>query len=208
MTLEESTDAHEPRYRIELVAALLLGVATVLTAFAAYQSALKDGESLAAYTDSASSLADANFFYSQGNTKFTSDQSLFLEYAVAAQDDPDLALYIRDSFFSPELEAATLAWEGVPLNASPPTPLATEEYVVPDFVEAERLEAQAKDELREAEDAGDTGDKFQLAAVFLAVALFLAGIATLFRSHRVRVGTLALSGAALVPGVIVILSTL
>ena len=50
----------------------------------------------------------------------------------------------------------------------------------------------------------DAGDKFELAAVFLAVALFFAGIASLFKVHRVRVALLIGSALLIIPGIIAI----
>ncbi len=135
-------DTSEDR-RIELVAAIILGVAGILTAFAAYNAALTDGDALKGYTASARTTADANGYFNEAFATYTSDQSLFLEYQVLVeQGDTATALVIRDRLFSPELEAATAAWIEIPVGSpdEPPTPLQTAEYVIPAQDEAIALD--------------------------------------------------------------------
>jgi hypothetical protein len=194
--------------RLELLAAVILGVAGVLTAFVAYKAALTDGDALKGYTQSARTTADANGYFNEAFSTFTSDQSLFFEYQVLVeQGEADLAFTLRDRFFSEELEAGTAAWEQIEAGApgEPPTPLDTEEYTIPAQAEAIALTEQAADEFAEAQGFDDAGDKFELAAVFLAVSLFLAGIATIFRVRTVQIAVLVMSVVAIVPGVIAML---
>ena len=200
-------DTSEER-RIELVAASILGVAGILTAFAAYNAALTDGDALKGYTASARTTADANGYFNEAFATYTSDQSLFLEYQVLVeQGDTATALVIRDRLFSPELEAATAAWIEIPVGSpdEPPTPLQTAEYVIPAQDEAIALTEQAADEFTEAQAFDDAGDKFELAAVFLAVSLFLAGIGSLFKSRTLQIAILAMAVVVMVPGVIAII---
>ena len=199
-------DTREDR-RLELVAAVILGVAGILTAFAAYKAALTDGDALKGYTASARTTADANGYFNEAFATYTSDQSLFLEYQVLVeQGDTTTACVIRDRLFSPELEAGTAAWEQIPVGApdEPPTPLDTAEYVIPAQDEAIALTEQAADEFSEAQAFDDAGDKFELAAVFLAVSLFLAGVGSLFKARKVQIAILAMAAVAIVPGVIAI----
>ena len=200
-------DTREDR-RIELVAAIILGVAGILTAFAAYNAALTDGDALKGYTASARTTADANGYFNEAFATYTSDQSLFLEYQVLVeQGDTATALVIRDRLFSPELEAATAAWIEIPVGSpdEPPTPLQAEEYTIAAQDEAIALTEQAADEFTEAQAFDDAGDKFELAAVFLAVSLFLAGIGSLFKSRRLQIAILAMAVVVMVPGVIAII---
>lgn len=200
-------DSREDR-RIELVAAVILGIAGILTAFAAYKAALTDGDALKGYTASARTTADANGYFNEAFATYTSDQSLFLEYQVLVeQGDTTTAFVIRDRLFSPELEAGTAAWEQIPVGApgEPPTPLQTEEYVIPAQTEAIALTEQAADEFTEAQAFDDAGDKFELAAVFLAVSLFLAGVGSLFKDRKVQIAILTMAAIVIVPGVLAIL---
>jgi hypothetical protein len=201
----DTTDDDDPRRsRHELAAAIILGVAGILTAFAAYKAALTDGDALKGYTESATTTADANGFFNEAVSTYTSDQSLFLEYQLLVeQGDTELAQIFRDRFFSAELEAGTAAWDAIPVGDpdEPPTPLDTAEYAIPEQAEAERLAVVATEKFEAAQEADDAGDKFELAAVFLSVALFLAGIGTLFQSPGIRTAVLVMSVVALVPGI-------
>lgn len=199
-------DTREDR-RLELVAAVILGIAGILTAFAAYKAALTDGDALKGYTASARTTADANGYFNEAFATYTSDQSLFLEYQVLVeQGDTATAEVIRERLFSPELYAATAAWNEIPVGSpdEPPTPLDMEEYVIPAQDEAIALTEQAAQEFTEAQAFDDAGDKFELAAVFLAVSLFLAGVGSLFKARKVQIAILTMAAVAVVPGVIAI----
>lgn len=194
--------------RLELVAAIILGVAGILTAFCAYKAALTDGDALKGYTASAVTTSDSNAFFNEAFSTFTSDQALFLQYQLLVENDQgDLASAIRERLFSPELEAGMAEWEQIPAGApdEPPTPLDTESYVVPAQEQAIALTEEAQAQFAEAQAFDDAGDKFELASVFLAVALFLAGVGSLFRVRKVQIAVLTMSVVAIVPGFIFIL---
>ena len=191
--------------RIELVAAILLGIAGVLTAWAAYNAALTDGDALKGYTQSTTTTADANFFYEKGNQQFSSDSATFLQYALEVErGNEEIALAIRNSLFTPELAAAVDAWDADTSDTQPVSPLDPSLYQLESLTEAERLATEAQAQFAAAQEVDDAGDKFELAAVFLAVALFFAGIASLFKVHRVRVALLIGSALLIVPGIIAI----
>jgi len=191
--------------RVELVAAILLGLAGILTAWAAYNAALTDGDALKGYTESATSTADANFFYNQGNQALASDSSSFLTYALEIErGNPEIAQLVRTNLFSPELQVATDAWDLLGPESAPPTPLGVEEHQLASFTQAEALTEKARVQFADAFAADEAGDKFELAAVFLAVSLFLAGIASLFKVYRIRLALLGASVLLIIPGVIAI----
>lgn len=199
------TDDDRGSARIELVAAILLGIAAVLTAWAAYNAALTDGDALKGYTQSTTTTADANFFYERGNQQYSSDSATFLQYALEVErGNEEIALAIRETLFTPELAAAVAAWEADTSAEQPVSPLDPSLYQLESLTHAEELAAQAQEQFTAAQEVDDAGDRFELAAVFLAVALFFAGIASLFKVHRVRVAMLIGSALLIVPGVIAI----
>jgi len=201
------TDEPEDR-RLELIAAIILGVAGILTAFCAYKAALTDGDALKGYTASAATTSDANGFFNEAFATYTSDQALFVEYQLLVeQGQTDVAFALRERLFSPELEAGMQEWEQYPAGSpdEPPSPLATESYVLPAQEEAIALTEEAQAQFAEAQEFDDAGDKFELASVFLAVSLFLAGIGSLFRDRKVQVAVLTMSVVAIVPGIIFII---
>ncbi|QYG92423.1 DUF4337 domain-containing protein [Iamia sp. SCSIO 61187] len=199
---QKEVDDEIRRGRVELLAAVLLGLAGALTAFSAYKAALTDGDALAGYTMSSKSTSDANSFYDDYSQTYLSDQQMFLEFNLAAVEDPELAAEIRERYFSPELEAATQVWAELPDEDTPPTPLDLDEYVVESYTSYEETAALADEQFEEGATADAAGDKFELANVYFAVALFMAGVAALFRKHPVRYFALALSVVAMVPGIV------
>ena len=186
---------------IELIAAILLGVAGVLTAYAAYNGALAGGDALKGYTQSSRTTADANGFYNDYSQTYNADQALFLQYQLLVEKgDQATADVIKDTMFSAELTAATDAWLLLPEGEGAATPLDTDEYVVPALDSAQELTAQADAEFVEAQTIDDQGDNFDLAAVYLAVSLFFAGIAALFKVRKIQIAMLIGSALLLIPG--------
>jgi len=190
---------------IELMAAILLGVAGVLTAYAAFNGALAGGDALKGYTASSRTTADANGEYSDYSQTFSSDQAVFLQYQILVEQGlDDTAAVVKSDIMSVELEVATDAWLALPEGEGPINPLATDEYVIASFDNANALFEQADQEFADAQRIDDQGDKFDLASVFLAVSLFFAGIAALFKVRRIRIAMLGASGMLIVPGLLAI----
>lgn len=214
MANENDRDAHhdgsngEPRGSfngLEVIAAILLGLAGILTAYAAFQGALQDGNSLDKYTLSAKLTSDANGYYSDGKQQFGQDLALFTQFQILVETgDEATAQVLSDNFFSPELKTAYEAWFALG-DESPPTPLDTEEYVLQDYVEGDLLTDEADAAFAEAQKANEDGDTFELATVFFAVALFLAGIASLLKARAVQMAMLIASVTLIAPGVYAIL---
>lgn len=191
--------------RVELFAAIMLGIAGALTAFSAYKAALTDGDALKGYTESAKSTSDANGSYDDYSQTYYADQQLFRDYLLAFNQDEELGLGIRGLFFDDNLEAATVAWENLPDDERPATALDVEEYQETSFEEYETASATADTQFEEAAKADSAGDKFEQASVFLAISLFLAGVASLFKIQGVRYAALTLSALAVIPGVLAML---
>ena len=193
------TDNDPQRARLELAAAILLGLAAFVAAFTAYQSGKAGGDQSDAQAASSAALVDANFFYNQGNQQLASDNQLFLTLVEAEQrGDADLAAFIENDVMDENLQAAVAYWResdaATPFDDSEDNP-----YVIDAFDEADRLQAESDAQIAAAADAGDKGDAYDLAGVLLAVALFIGGIGTLFRKPILSwwlmgVGTLALIG--------------
>lgn len=61
----------------EVIIALLLGITSIITAWASYQSSLFDGEMSAANTKAGVLAAEAESMYLEGNQQLTSDAQLF-----------------------------------------------------------------------------------------------------------------------------------
>jgi hypothetical protein len=186
------------RGKIELVAAILLGLAGLLTAYAAYYGGLAGGDAIKGYSEATISRNEANGYYADYGQKVAQDTNIFLQYAIAAHDTS--AQFIRDRLFSPELETAYVAWEKLEGENDVPTPLDTPEYVVEDFTTYQGLFDQSQKQFDDAAATDDRGDNMDLASIFLAVALFFAGIAALFKGRRTSIALLCGSALVIIPG--------
>ena len=192
------TPAEQAENRHQLIAAIVLGIAATLTALAGYKAALTDGDALQGYSNSTRTLSDANYFYSQGNQTYAGDQELFVSYATAAQEgNQELADYLT-TLMRPELQEAVDWWQSTdeavtPFDEGSP-------YVIEDLLTAKEYEDRAESEYAEGAEADEQGDKFELAAVLLALTLFFAGVATLFARVQVTKALLAISAVTLIAG--------
>lgn len=183
--------------RFDVVLAVLLGLAAVATAFAAYKAELRDGDSIKAFNEGIRATDKASQQTTEGNQQFAQDQAQFLEYAKAAQqDDTELVAYLRTSLMSEELVAGIEWWENDKGDANTPFVDENPKYAIAAYGEAERLDKQAGQRFEEAVDKDDEGDRYTLITVILATALFLYGIASVARVTTVKLGTAA-AGAAI-----------
>jgi len=196
--------AAEPddRGMIELIAAILLGLAGLLTGYAAYYGSLADGDSLEGYTSSQRTTADANGDYGDYSQTYTGDQQLFLQYKINLdQGNTEIAEDIRQNLFSDVLEKATVAWETQPDDDNArATPLDRDEYVVPAYLAYQEKFDLAEQQFADAKHTNELGDNYGLAQVFLAIALFAAGIAALFKIRKLSIGLLIGSALLILPG--------
>lgn len=185
-----------------IFAAILLGLAATLTAFSAYQAALRDGEALAGYNEASAKLSDSNYFYAQGNQTYATDQALFVEYATTAQANQLTAADYLRTLMRPELLEAVDWWTDDPEAITPFDEDPDNPYLIAEFAEAEALAAESQEANDRATEAGDIGDKFELSTVLLALTLFFAGIATLFRRRLVSWSLLGVALVSLVAGAV------
>lgn len=200
---QDAIDDEERRRRIELCAAVLLGLAGILTAFSAFRAAQTGGDELLGLTEASIARGEANSFYAEYSGTYNSDMQLFLDYEVKLFEDPEIAQMLREQFFSENLETATEAWTEDETGA--PTPLAMDEYATPDYDSYQDELANAEERAAFATRAADAGDNFDQASVFLALSLFFAGIAALLKRRPIQYAGLIGSALFMVPGVLAIL---
>lgn len=194
----------ENRAWVEMIAAILLGVAGVLTAYAAYYGALAGGDALKGYSEATISRNEANGYYSDYGTKVAQDTNVFLQHEIQLQNgSPEAADYIRSRLFSAELETAYAVWLEIEDGSEDdvPTPMDMEEYVVEDLALYNEQFDLSNEQFNAAAEIDDQGDNMDLASVFLAVSLFFAGIAALFKVRRMSLTMLSASALLLIPGI-------
>jgi hypothetical protein len=196
-----ATEARDERNdrRLELLTVILLGLAAMATAWAAFQASAFDGKVVEGFTDANLTLSDANAYYSEGDQTYIGDQMLFLEYERALnEEDEEYALFIKDSLMRDELIAAIDWWEQPENFDAYYSPFVEENptYIISSYSEAEALVENTDISYDDAKDAAGNGDTYNLIAVLLAAALFALGIAGSIRALPVRLA-LILGGATI-----------
>jgi hypothetical protein len=189
------TEASVTERRLEILSAVLLAVATVATAWAAYQSRQWTGEQSQGYSRATASRIAVNRFAALANQQVQIDVATFIAWIDAReQHRTDLARFYRARFrdeFKPAF-AAWLAAKPFSNPNAPETPFATPEYRLQASAESERLEAKAAAASKRAAEANQRADNYMLAVVLFASCLFFAGISTKLESVRARVAVLGL----------------
>src|SRR4051812_11099749 len=83
---------------LDVMIAIVLGCAAILTAWGAYQAALADGDTLAGFQEGNAQYGDANQAYVEGYQQQSTDLLLFKDYALAKQKGDDkAATFIYDN---------------------------------------------------------------------------------------------------------------
>lgn len=198
--MAEDGEAWLSEARLELLTAILLGMAALATAWAAFQGSQYDGKMLTSFTEANLNLSDANAFYSEGDQIYVQDQLLFLEYERAVYDgDQEFAEHLKDSLMSDQLIAAIEWWER-PENQDYYSPFVDENpnYVLESYTQADELSAETDDAFVAGQDANDTGDKFNLITVLLAASLFVLGISNGFKVLSMRLATIGIGATIFV----------
>jgi hypothetical protein len=188
----------------QLIAAIILGLAAVLTAVASYSSSLAGGDAANLRTDAGRTLADANFFYSQANQVSAGDQALFTAYATATQQgNANLSQYLITLMRAPMQESIDW-WLETDDAVTPFDDLDGNPYLLEDLAEANALEAEAEDQVDRSQAADERAAQFDLATVLLALTLFFAGIATLFRRRMISRLLLGVSVVTMAVGSVIL----
>ena len=194
--------------RVELIAAVLLSLATVLTAWSAYQATRWSGEQADAYSRASGLRTESVRASTKANEQVLVDVDVFLSWLDATHaGDERLAAFLRDRMRE-EFRPALAAW----LATAPPgqipdgTPFAVPEYRLAAQEESLNLEVRADAASAQARDANQVSDNFVLAAVLFASVLFFSGLAGTCDSLRAQVVLLVLAGLMCLIGAAVALS--
>ena len=186
-----------PRERwFELIVAAILGLATLGSAWSAYQSALwgniqsfRLAEATAAGSRAAEKAVHANQLRGV-------DLLLFEVYLRALSENNQWLAGFLFQRFRPEFKVATEAWLATqPLKnpSAPSSPFVMKEYSIAMDKETQQLRQEEATKFTEARKASDISDDYLLLTVGFGVALFLGGITAAFKGRRVRALMLALS---------------
>ena len=206
----EQTDASATERRLELVSTVLLALATVATAWAAYQARQWTGEQAQSYSHATTARIAVNRVSGVANRQAQIDVATFIQWVDAYKlHRVELANFYRERFrdeFKPAF-AAWLATKPLDNANAPSTPFAMPQYRLKATAEADRLELRATAGSNRAKDSNERADNYMLAVVLFASALFFAGISTRLRTAGARAAILGL-GCLLFVGTAIWLATL
>jgi hypothetical protein len=181
--------------RFELAATVLLAIAAVATAWAAYQSARWHGEQARGQSASIAARVESTRAANVANRQAQIDVALFTQWVDAyARDEAELAGFYRKRFRG-EFEPAFEAWVATRPRKNPEAPLspfAMPQYKLAATAQADRLEVQAAAASESVGQFIQRADNYSLAVVMFAAALFFAGISTRLRSRTPRTVVLGL----------------
>jgi len=195
---------------LEIISAIILSLATVASAWSAYQSASWNSveRSLARQATNTSTESIRKSTTAMQYTVI--DVSMFLEYAHAYSLGNDLLSDFLYQRFTPQLKTAVDAWVALkPLSNenAPSTPFTMPEYLSPLKIESEELLLISEEKLVEAGKASENSDNYALFTVIFASVLFFAGIISKFESVKIQIILLVFAALTFLGGVIVIMTS-
>lgn len=213
--------------RIELIATIVLAVATILTAWSAFESGKWSGEQSILFSEAGAARTESTRADTRGGQLAQIDVAMYIDWVTAVSSElssgeiteESISPYVPTDFtisgflykrFRMEFLPAVDAWLATkPLtnDDAPKTPFAMDEYVSAEGEKATVLATSADEKAADARVANQNGDNYVLTMVLFASVLFFAGVSSKMNSPRNRTLALGFGVATLTAG-IAILSTL
>jgi hypothetical protein len=176
---------------LEIAATALLALATILSAYSAYQSAHWHGIEEEHFNKSSQALVRASELDDTAMGEKTIDIMMATDYLDAMADgNAALAQSYKKMGFSDPLKAGIDAWEKALTENRPNTPknpFLMPEYVNKHAVESKAFKVRSEQEVTAALYALGRSNSFLLLTVLFATVLFFAGVGTKFNAKGVKV---------------------
>ena len=204
--LHEASEAVSSRERIfEIVAALLLSIATIGVAWSGYQAARWSGLQARRYTQASAARSLANRAATLAAQERLQDLLNFNRWLeVSTNGNAELtSLYERR--FRAEFRPAFEAWRAQDPLHNPKvvaSPLRMREYHPADVARSDRLEVVAAELFVQGKEATENADDYVFITVFFAAVMFFAGISLRFAWLGLRGVVLMLGTLFLVYGLV------
>jgi hypothetical protein len=195
---------------LDWIATVLLALATVATAWAAYQSRQWTGEQSQAYSHATAKRIAVNRAAGLANRQVQIDVATFIQWIDARSRHDDALARFYQARFREEFKPAFDAWLATkPFTSpdAPPTPFAVPQYRLKSQAEADRLDIAAAADSEKAKAANERADNYMLAVVLFASSLFFAGISTKVAGRTPRLVLVGL-GCVVFLGTLVFVATL
>jgi hypothetical protein len=179
----------------EMIAVLLLGVATIGTAWCGYQASRWNQDQGEIAREGSDLRVEANRQFGLATQAIVYDANLIAQYAKAVVDgDTKLQEFYRSTLFRPEFLPVIERWQqAIQEGKTPPRLLEDRDYVDSQLADYQATQAKAEAKDVEAKEAGKNGDDYVLVTLLLASALFFAGVTTSFKLQAARLVLLMLA---------------
>lgn len=201
-TTTEKSAEPEKATKLEIIITVLLGVTTILGAFAAYCSALWGGEMQTSYTQSVTVTNHGNTIYLEALSDLSSfevndmkDDIIYSQWKDNTEkgDNEDAAYFFTK--LSPGLQK-DLADDPKDVSEYDKEQAASLDSIMARLGESEHLNDSAKILLNKGNSANKYGDDFTLCTVLFTVVLFFLGLASL-KTHSTMQKTYVMLGIAI-----------
>jgi hypothetical protein len=193
--------------RLELWAIILISVASVLSAWCAYQSSRWGNAQAQAYSRANARRIESLRQSGVANRQATVDINLFVAYesALASKNAAFAAFLIQR--FPERLRTAVKAWESTrPLTTTtaPSSPFVMKQYHLASDDQADALEREADSFFEAGVTANQNGNRYILLTVLFASVSFLAGVGSKFESRNTVLTSLVLGSIVLLAAIAVL----
>ena len=212
--------------RIELIATIVLAIATILTAWSAFQAGKWGGTQAINFSEAGAARTESTRADTRGGQLVQIDVAMYIDWVSALSEDINTGAIVLDDAsqyeptrgtvsgflylrFRDEFLPAMDAWLATdPINNldAPPTPFTMEEYVVEELVLADELSELADQKSQDARDANQNGDNYVLTMVLFASVLFFAGVSSKLERRRNRMIALGFGVVLLLAGSVILVS--
>ena len=194
---------------IDIVATVLLALATVATAWSGYQASRWNGEQAKSFSRANAARIESTRASGLADAQTQIDVATFSQWVNAyAGGEAELAAFYKRRFRA-EFAPAVNAWIATrPLrNADAPlTPFAMPQYRLAARAEAARLQDDAEALSAKARADVQRATNYVLAVVLFAATLFFSGMSAKLPSPRIRLALLAM-GIVVFTGAVVWIAT-
>jgi hypothetical protein len=179
----------------EMIAVLLLGIATIGTAWCGYEASRWNQDQGDLARQSSDLRVEANRQFGLATQSIAYDATLVAQYAKAVVDgDTGQQEFYRSTLFRPAFLPVLERWqEALQDGKAPQNLLEDADYVDSQLAGYQETQGRAEAIDVEAKEAGENADEYVLITLLLASALFFAGVTTSFKLQMARLVLVALA---------------
>lgn len=190
---------------MEIIVVVMLGIVSVVTAYASFQAALYDSQMAGAYTKGGNASTAAESLYLEANQTYIQDVQLVSTLTQLGIDtestDAAIAAGANAKFdeiyfqsVSEDLDAA-ITWADAENEADPETftsPFDNEDYMNTLFSPYAESQEEAEKLVAEGDTYNTLSDRLTLNTVLMAISLFLLGVAAVVKKRRSQIALTAI----------------